>query len=70
MTDFRILCAELLSYIERPQKPPEDFLQKVRSALEEPEAQPVCWQWFDMAHFRKTIPANANPTEWRPLYPK
>lgn len=70
MTDFRSLCAELLTYVERPQKPPEDLVCRLRSALEEPEAQPVCWQWFTTAHFRKTIPANANPAEWRPLYPK
>jgi hypothetical protein len=70
MTDFRLLCVELLSYVERPQKPPEDLIRKVRSALKEPEIQPACWQWFDLAHFRKTIPDNANPAEWRPLYPK
>ena len=37
------------------------------AALEEPE-EPVAWQWLDTAHFRKKIPADATPSDWRPLY--
>lgn len=29
---------------------------------------PVAWQWINTAHFRRKIPANANPGDWRPLY--
>lgn len=70
MTDYRALCVELLAALERPQKSSEDLILRVRSALEEPEPQPACWQWFDLAHFRKTIPPGSNPADWRPLYPK
>lgn len=37
-----------------------------------PEAQqePVAWQWLDAAVYRRNVPADANPSEWRPLYPR
>lgn len=73
MTDFRTLCGDLadalVDYAENSDDPHvRDLLTLARSALSQPEPTPVCWQWFETAHFRKNIPQGANPSEWRPLF--
>ncbi len=40
----------------------------LRAALEQPEQEPVAWQWLNTAHFRKKLPADAEPGAWNPLY--
>jgi hypothetical protein len=30
--------------------------------------EPVAWQWLNTAHFRKKLPADAEPGAWNPLY--
>ena len=35
---------------------------------EQPEQEPVAWQWLNTAHFRKKLPADAEPRAWNPLY--
>ena len=51
---------------------PESNLNKtvkaLRAALEQPEQEPVAWQWLNTAHFRKKLPADAEPGAWNPLY--
>lgn len=40
----------------------------LKAALEQPEQEPVAWQWLNTAHFRKKLPADAEPRAWNPLY--
>jgi hypothetical protein len=72
-TDFRILCGELADALVDYAADPNDplvrrLVTETRSALCEADPEPVCWQWFETAHFRKQIPLKANPEEWRPLF--
>ena len=30
--------------------------------------KPVAWQWLDTTNFRAKLPADANKSEWHPLY--
>ena len=46
----------------------KETITALRTALAEPEQEPVCWQWLDTANYRKKLPANAIPEHWRPLY--
>lgn len=32
------------------------------------EQEPAAWQWLNTANFRKKLPADANKSEWNPLY--
>ncbi len=41
----------------------ERAITALRAALE-----PVAWQWLNTAHFRKKLPADAEPGAWNPLY--
>ncbi len=35
---------------------------------EQVRTQPVAWQWLNTAHFRKKLPADAEPGAWNPIY--
>jgi len=47
----------------------DEAIEALRAALEQPEQpEPVAWQWLNTAHFRKKLPADAEPRAWNPLY--
>lgn len=74
MTDIRQAAQQALEALEHSVKGREsdyDAMDALRAALAEPEEpvqEPVAWQWLDTAHFRKKIPPDATPSDWRPLY--
>jgi len=46
----------------------DESITAIKAALEQPEQEPVAWQWLNTAHFRKKLPADAEPGAWNPLY--
>jgi len=47
----------------------QNAIAALRAAIEQAEKQePVAWQWLNTAHFRKSLPASAEPGAWTPLY--
>jgi hypothetical protein len=45
-----------------------DALAALRAALEQPEQEPVAWQWLDTTTFRKKLPVDAEEGAWNPLF--
>jgi hypothetical protein len=43
-------------------------IDALKAALEQPEQEPVAWQWLNTAHFRKKLPADAERGAWNPLF--
>jgi hypothetical protein len=46
----------------------DESIIALRAALEQPEQEPVAWQWLNTAHFRKKLPADAELRAWNPLF--
>jgi hypothetical protein len=45
-----------------------EAITALRAALEQPEQEPVAWQWLNTAHFRQKLPVDAEPGAWTPLF--
>jgi len=45
-----------------------DPMREVQRLGQEIEQEPVAWKLLGSAHFRKTLPKNADVTAWNPLY--
>ena len=50
------------------QKKTNDAIAAIKKALAQPEQEPVAWQWWGSAHFRKKIPKDSDTSDWSPLY--
>jgi len=74
MTTLRTAAQQALEALEyhveqtRPIDKTGEAITALRAALEQPEQEPIAWQWLNTAHFRKKLPADAEPGAWNPLY--
>jgi hypothetical protein len=73
MSNLREAAQQALAYMDsvgQQDMHPEEWAvaEALRAALEQPEQEPVAWQWLNTAHFRQKLPANAEPGAWNPLY--
>ena len=51
MRDLRSLCEELLSFLERPRRPPKELVREARGTLDELAQEPLTTlpdPWYDV----------------------
>jgi hypothetical protein len=70
MTELRQAAMQALQYLESNADADSDWeiMIALRKALEQPEQEPVAWQWLMTAHFRKKLPKDAEKGAWNALY--